>query len=77
MEAGADVLGLREHLQHGLDVGLVVVADHLGGSPPSARQRPAEERFGGLSVALLPEEDIDHLAMLVHRPKLPCVNPRP
>jgi hypothetical protein len=68
MQAGADVLGRWEHLLHGLDVGLVVIAHHLRGAPAGAYQRLAEEGGGGLEVSVRSKEDIDDLPRLIHRP---------
>jgi hypothetical protein len=44
----------------------MVVADRERGSPPGARQALLEERRGGLAIPVLLEEDVDHLAVLVH-----------
>jgi hypothetical protein len=52
------MLGRWKHLLHGLDIRLVVVADHQCGPPAGAGERLPEEGGGGLGVSVLSEEDI-------------------
>ena len=64
----ADMRGLGQYLLDGLDGGLVMIGTHLRRLPAGTRQRLPEEGFGGLRIALLPEQDIHHLPVFVYRP---------
>jgi hypothetical protein len=63
----SDVLDLREYLRQSRRISGGFVGGHRVRCHPRVRESGAEESHGGFGVALLPEQHLDHLPVLIDR----------